>query len=215
MEELVGVAERDRARLRQAHQEIGDVGAGGRSGEREAASWVLLREDGQRHAADAAAEGEAVPPAVAKDFDGSAVRPAVVARVVAGRERRQTARERQRRRAPVGRVLVVPGDAGLTRDVHQVGEVRRHVGREIGEFVARAHEHELRQAIGPDQRRVGIGHCGLVHEVEQVGGVGRDALIGHRSHELLAGVDHLGQPSLQAVLLRRDDDGHLVIEAVA
>ena len=43
-QELVGVAERDRAAVRDAEQEVGEVRSGGRAGEREHAARVLLAE---------------------------------------------------------------------------------------------------------------------------------------------------------------------------
>ena len=44
-EVLVRIAERDRARLRQPEQEVGEVEAGGRAGEAERAARILLSDD--------------------------------------------------------------------------------------------------------------------------------------------------------------------------
>src|SRR5207245_6651089 len=61
-------------------------------------------------------------------------------------------RERQARRAPVRRVLIIAGDAGQPGDVRAIGEVRRRVRRQLRVLPARADGQELADATRPGER---------------------------------------------------------------
>ena len=103
--ELVGVAEGDRARARQTEQEVREIRSGRRASEGEGAAGILLRHDVQPPDPRVAAGGNRVPSVAPDALAAEAVRPIAIRRVLRARQSGDAARERQRRRSPVDRIL--------------------------------------------------------------------------------------------------------------
>ena len=87
--------------------------------------------------ADVAAERDVVPAVAPEALGAPAVRRGCCCDAYCAlAEPGDAARELQARRAPVDRILVVAGDAGVARHVGAVGEVRRHVVGQPRELIA-------------------------------------------------------------------------------
>ena len=133
---LVGVAERDRAGVRHAEQEVRQVAAsagnrravsgdlGRRTGEGETAARVLLRQIVELLPAEIAAEGNVVravqPEQVGRQGAGLV---AIIGGLGIGNPT-DAGGKLQARRSPIDRALVVTADAEISRNIHAVGEIR-------------------------------------------------------------------------------------------
>ncbi len=125
------------------------------------------------------------------------------------------AAERQRRRAPVLGILVVTRNACQPGHVHPAREIRHEVAGRSGELIARAQEQELAEAIRVIHSRVERRRLGRVHEPEDVGRVGGDAVPAHRGRRLLPRREGLRDARLHAVLAVSREERPLVIESAA
>ena len=159
-EVLVGVAEGDRAASAACRAGSRRSRSRWRAGEGERAARILLR-DGCRSCCRRTS-----PPNVRLWRPRPrklSRRPGV--RLVA-RERRQgigeprdAARERQARRSPVDRILIVAGDAGLAGHVGAVREVRRRLVGQARELIAQPQRQELREPVRPVDGGVDARRC--------------------------------------------------------
>ena len=181
--------------MRKAEEKIGEVAARGGAGEREMPARILLRPhlDGLRPGR--AAECECMAAACAPDaLRGKSVGLTVGMGVLTVAQSSQPTREDQPRRSPIGRRLIVAGDARVARHVLPVREIWRRLTGLPRVLVAGAQRKDLRKAARPVHRRVKVGDIGRIFEVEDVGGRSSGALILKRAEDRAAGAQGLIEP---------------------
>ncbi len=208
---LVRVAERDRARVREAEQKVGDIGTGRGAGKRKTPAGVLLRQDVQAPKLEITAERQVVPAARPECLGHPSVRAIVRRQIRRARESGHAARECQGRRAPVDRSLVVARDPRGARDVLAIGEERRHLPRQLGELISHAQREDGREAMRPVDRHVESRDAIRIDESEHIRRVRRRSLIGERPEQLVPGVETVREPRLERVLMHRHQDRRLVV----
>ena len=108
----------------------------GGAGKSEDASRVCLEEIVELLLAQIAANGKVVAAAIDTGGSGKAIGTVTIERALLVNERGNAAGEGERRRSPVGRVLVVAGNAGIARNILPVFKIRNDVGSEPAEVIA-------------------------------------------------------------------------------
>ena len=121
---FVGIAECDRTGVGNADEEIGEVRSGCCAGKREAAARVLLEVVVVLLLAKIAASGDVVVAAIDSDRSRKAVGAIAIEGALRVGEGGDSAGKAQRRRAPVGGVLIVAGDTGCLRRCSACSQIR-------------------------------------------------------------------------------------------
>ena len=213
-EVLVGVAKGDGARVRDPEQEVRQVRARGSAIEGERAARILLRLHVPLLMSKVTAKRDVVPAMAAQALSADGVRQIAVPRALGTAEPRDAAGKDQVRRTPIDRILIVPANGRLARDVRAIREVRRRGCRQARELIAEAERLELREPMGPVDSRVEARHAARVGEPEHARCVGRRALVGHVAEQLIASAaQHLTETRLRGVLMRGGQHRRLVVEA--
>src|SRR6476660_451347 len=138
---LIGIAERNRAGIGHAQQEAREIQARGCTGESKRSARVLLCEDVDLLPPEVAAEGDVMRAAIPQYGRAEAARLVPVEGWLRIRECRDAARERQDRRPPVHRLLIVPGNSGLAGDVAPASKVGCGSGRAAAELRSHSQKH--------------------------------------------------------------------------
>ena len=189
------IPESNRARRRDAQEEIGEGAASRGAGERQRAARIRLRVQIEMVQAGVGAEREVVTAAPHLDLAAGHMRRPRRALVIAAAKVQQI-REGDRRRTPVARILIVADDPGVARDVDAIGEERGRLAGDGGETVARARVDSRRDTAGPAHvrrdRRLPAG----VGEIKHVRRAGDAALepdrpAQHRTRAEIARCPHL------------------------
>ena len=212
-EVLVRVAERDRARLRQPEQEVGEIESGGRAGEAERAAGILLSGDVVQDSPRLDPEPDVVRAAEAREIRPPHVRlgrrRGVSARAQAG----HIAGKAQRRRPPVARVLVVAVDAREAGDVQAVGEERHQLAGRARVLIAQSQRHVPRGPQRQQAIRRQTGRGARVLEAKQRPRITGTALVRHAALNPVVASERVPSARVCRVLPRGVDDWCLVVDS--
>ncbi len=164
-----------------AQQKIGKVGSSahdgcsvrdrlrGRAGEIEGAARVLLGQIVELLAAKISTKRKIVARANPQNSVRNRASLIVIERRLGVGERCDSARKRERRWAPIDRVLIVPRDPRIAADVFALIKKRRGAQRETAELESQCAVKARREGVPPIEVRIDPKRVGRIEEAKGIG----------------------------------------------
>src|SRR6185437_5899586 len=119
----------------------------------------------------------------------------------------------ERRRTPVGRVLIIAGDPRVARDIFPIREEWRDAGSQAAELVTGIQKQTWTEAMRPMDASINSELIRGIEETEQVRVVCARILEREAAVELILVAQRFAETRFESILVGRADDRDLIVVA--